>query len=617
MEDAPRILQAKDHTLEVYGGHLISNKFFNIVAMLSTSEAWYGEYPIKSITFSENKPEDKYGEFIPETGAITINLQRHFDATCKNVKSVDDVNAKYLSFRAGLWFDMLITFLHECFHCVARTTDAEGCKAAESDPQRKQAIEEDCTSAAQDTAFELFRDVDCEPCTISEEPFFGVRFMKFFVENIQEAGDDWAVRQSIMIDSEYIYYDEEDKDGLTTMREWLRCCEEGDPDANDERWDAKVRSIPNALVNPAVMVAGATTTREAKEVAVRPEAEVPAVVAVEQTVAVVGEFVQAPDNAAMAELMDEAIENAPVMEMESEVIQSIMMRKTSAEAELAVPNATVVVEPEGGASKKCSGCQADLPEGAKFCMNCATAVDAVATVCAFGGEAIKLNAFPAPQAQPAPTTEFITPQALPVAAPEFITPGTAQPTSQKRWSQSLRNDLPNIGMNVVDMKRILGEVYNRMHTHCFTKCGFQVSGADTGNATAWNAAFAGNVLEPLNITDIPGATDLIIAIDKNNPATGKTIMKHPVGDGYISGKITKGDEPVPSYAIYINNNGIEQKRIFMVQKAFKQTPNGYSVNSLKAQKGNQISWVWDGNDQLQSGGRRWIYKIENGIAEWL
>lgn len=685
-EATPRILQASaGHTIEVVGGNLVSDKMFNIAAMLLTADNYFGEYQINKLTFAENEPAGKFGTYCFETKEIALNLQGHFDEAVDGVMSKnEDIHAKYLSFHANIWYSLILTLLHEGFHGIIWDTEPAKCEKAKINKNLQNEIENDCTSHAEKLSFDLFRDYDMEPEAINQEPFFGFRFMKFFIDNIKDGDSDWAARQNIMVESDLVYYDEEDHDGIPTMREWLRNCEEGDPDKTDERWEKKPITIPNIMVNPGVMVmktmeAGATeaVATITKEVQVRQPVQA-------EPAMVMGDFAQAPDDAVMSEIMDATMANAVVMEMEdspfhddvgdyvqaemegvvAKAAEAVKIADTkyaetsawaagwAAEDDSPLPNGESLLDeamdemmaPELAEMKTvlatqqpmpapeptkfeyirdnvCKACNKFQPIGSKFCNNCGISMaEEVKTACVFGKE-VKLQPFGANVIPtPAPASEFIqsTTQpttSKPVQQSEFITPTGGN--EKRKFTQSLRNDLPNISMNVVDMKRILEEVYKRMHEHCFTKCGFQLSGVNTGNASAWNEGYAGNILEPINIADIPGATQLIIAIDRYNNATGKITMNSSITDGTISGKITKTDEPIPSYAVYINNNGVEQKRLFLVQRAFKMTANGYSQNSIKAQQGNQISWVLDGADRRPGEKAKYIYKVENGIAEWL
>jgi len=247
----------------------------------------------------------------------------------------------------------------------------------------------------------------------------------------------------------------------------------------------------------------------------------------------------------------------------------------------------------------CSKCNKQNDIGAKFCNACGTPLATTSQLPLFT---------PGQNVAKAPEQ---------VVADQFIGGGTqtaAQPTNPPKFVQAMRTGLPNISMDIGTMKNILGEVYNRMHSHIFEKCGFQVCGTDTGVATGFNPAMIGNILQPISIADIPRATELIIGYDKSDPATGKTIMKVSATDGLIAGKIAKTNQ-LPMYAIYINNNGTECKRLIMAQNPFKTNANGYTAPAEKAQQGNKISWVWDGGDGKQY--RTWFYKNENSIAKWL
>lgn len=640
----PRILQATGgHTIEVHGAHLISPKLFDITAMLFTAGEYFGGYHIAKVIFTDDviaptaeKPEGRYASYTEEDKSVLIGLRKHFLAACRNIQAEDDVNAKYLALRAGLWFDLLTSMLHEGFHAVVWDTAREHCIAAQTDMVRLQEIEDDCTHNASLLLMDLFRDFDIEPPTIAEEPYFGTRFMEFFVQQIQNGQADWAVRQEIMVESDIIYYDDEDKDGIRTMRNWLRLTKEGDPDMNDERWDATPKKIPAAHVNPAVMVASVETP---KEVALRPDTQIMVVGQNAQSVAEkVAEVAKADPSAQVIvssgfgllmsedDLLEE-VKNS-IGHMEGHVEPDENPSEEAIEEPIEIPVAKPVVEQqalplvEPKAELKpihCTQCGAKIIEGAKFCMHCAAPV------------ATQNANLPITKAEPEKTPPlFGTLPASPVktATPEttaqtqFIggaggqAPATTQPVSTggRQFTQSLRTGLPNIGMDVGTMKTILGEVYMRMHNHIFDKCGFQVCGAGTGNSVGFNPAMIGNVLQPISIADIPRAGEFIIAYDKYDPATGKTMMKVPVVNGLIAGKVSKTNH-MPFYAIYINNNGTECKRILMAQNPFKQTSNGYSATSVKAQQGNKISWVWDGADGQQY--RKWYHKIENGIAEWL
>ena len=627
MEENNRILQASaGHAIIVVGGNLISDKMFNIISMALTSPDLFGPYTINKITFSENQPEGKFGQYSVEEGEIIINLQRHFDAACKSIQQEEDVIAKNLSFRANLWYDLLFTIIHEATHAVAWAVDADSVKEKRATEQGKKDLEDDCNELAKETLVDLFRDYDCEPATIAEEPFFGARFMQFFIQNIKDKDADWAIRQSIMIDSDFIHYDENVNAGLKTMKEWLRLTIP-EEDAKHENWDKKGEMVPNAVVNPAVMVVGAETAEEqAVTTAVQTKEEAPLPMVQEQKVEaqptplaeehspkpiINDPFAQASDDAVMNEIAnsvghigtgdlgegaEESFEGYAQAEMQTQVAEEVK------------PVEHKVEEP---VITKCSNCQNDLPAKAQFCMFCGAKVGQT-TACVFGKENVNLNAFPGPgsQAVADTATQFVGGPTTPAQ--------TTGVTGQQQTfpKQVLRTNLANHNMSLVDMQRILEEVYRRMHEHVFSKCGFQVCGVGTGADKGFNPNFVGNVLEPIPIGDIPGANKLIIGFDKKNTQSGRLMKNTAITDGTISGWCTK-DKNLPTYAIYINNNGTECRRQFMVQNPFKIQYGGsdYTAPAKRAQQGNQISWVWDGQDGLTR--RVYLYKTENGVAEWL
>ena len=580
MEESSRILQASaGHTVTVVGGNLISNKMFNIMAMVLTSPDFFGPFSINKVIISGNEPEGKFGHHYVGKGEITINLQKHFDSACKSIQKEDDVNAKYLSFRANLWYDLLFTLIHEGGHVLIWEDDTEGTKRRKLTEEGRKEIEEDCNRLAKETIMDLFRDYDCEPATIAEEPYFAARFMQFFIQNIQGGESDWAVRQSIMIDSDFVHYDENANMGVKTMKEWIRMCTEGEV-YNHENWEKKGQSIPNAAVNPAVMVAGAAETPvETKELQTKQEAPLPMVqeetqVATQPEVATqpveipqtptTNPFAQASDDVVMKEILasEGHVGSVDIGEGGEESMEGYVQAELQSAPVVKQKVEHKVEEP---VITKCSNCQNDLPAKAQFCMFCGAKVDQT-TVCVFDKENVNLNAFPGPgsQAVASTATQFVGGPTTPAQT------GGAGGAQQSFPRQILRTNLPNHNMNLMQMRGILAEVFNRIHNHVFTKCGFQVCGAGTGASQGYNPNFVGNVQEPIAIGDIPGADKLIIGCDKKNSQTGRIMKNSAITDGTISGWVTKNAQ-IPAYAIYINNNGMECRRQWMVQNPIQNT----------------------------------------------
>lgn len=635
----------------IIGSQLVSPKLLDITAHLLSDPEFFGKITsVKQISFGENIPEGKYGAFDTANGEVAINLQKHFDATVEKLKKDENINIKYLSFKTILWFDLMTTLLHEFFHAEVCDASPDTCEAALTDDIIREQIESDCIGMASATIIDVFRDLDVEPPLMSTEPFFGTRYMQLFINEIKNGNEEWSIRQSIMHEKEYAFYDDKRDEGMKTMRGWVRTVEGADPDHKDKRWDNDPYSI-QCVEKAAVLV---------------DEPVVDEVIPLADGAPVVEGPIEAGDASAVADaVVTETVDVPPwdpaVLDPDTAMVMSMDMEEPPEDDEYtgaagfmagmmptspAVAPATAVVGPAGTKTwcPKCfdmfttdaegkicgnTGCgntlvvaldppaaaapaSTELHDGPK-CV-CGAKVDETDRFCFSCGASQGLEPTVVTAVPAAP------PQAvLPVfAAPQGVVPSPAVApavTAAPQFRQNLRVGLPNINMDQATMRGILEEIYRRMHEHAFTKCGFQLCGGQTGVDTGYHPAYAGNILQPINIADIPGALDLVIGFDKNDNVTGKTLMNQVIDGGVISGKLTKKDQ-LPSYAIYINNNGIEQKRVFMVQNAFKATANGYSSTALKAQQGHQISWVWDGADDL-GGTRRWIYKTENQFAQWL
>ncbi len=614
----------------IVGSQLVSPKLLDITAHLLTDPNYFGKISdIKSVSFIEDDPEIRYGAFDHTTGEVVINMQRHFDATVEKLKKDDNIHVKYLSFKTILWFDVLTTLLHEFFHGVQCSVSVDLCDEALKDDDVRAQLDKDCAEVAAEEIIHLFRDFDVEPSLMASEPFFGTRYMQLFINEIKNGNEEWSIRQSIMHEKEYAFYDDGRDEGMKTMRSWVRTVEGADPDHEDKRWDEdpqEVMSLETAAVMvdtpaPAEEVITLVEETTGLEAPVEIEAsDLDLAAAVKKDAAVVEVPKAADVDIPPWDTADLDPDTAMVMSMDMEEptdedegegagmgIMAAMLpvrpySELAADPSLGPPAVAPAPEERDGSElfvRKNCVCGVPPVADAKFCANCGVSIVAeippvVTAIPAAPAQAV-LPVFAAPQG--------VVPQPAIAPAPSHYTP------------QTLRMGLPNINMDQATMRGILEEIYRRMHEHAFTKCGFQLCGGQTGLDTGFNLAHAGNILQPINIADIPGAEQLVIGFDKYDNVTGKVQMNQPVVGGVISGKLTKKDQ-LPSYAIYINNNGIEQKRVFMVQNPFKVTGVNYSSTAVKAQQGHQISWVWDGADNL-GGGRRWIYKTENQFAQWL
>ena len=208
----------------------------------------------------------------------------------------------------------------------------------------------------------------------------------------------------------------------------------------------------------------------------------------------------------------------------------------------------------------------------------------------FGGEGIKTTdhpetmvaaAFggnPVPTNQPAPILPVQQAQAFPTVTPEtnVILPG------------------------VPDAAKIIHKVFMACYQHIFTNCKM-LTNSDVGFQ---NPEFV--LSTPVDLNSIPGATEIIVGADINDPQTGGYQNKVPIVNGMLFGNLKK-NTMLPGYTLLININGEYSTRALI-----PQNPATGSTTAIRARAGNAIMWIIDGS-KARDDGARWKYKIENGI----
>jgi hypothetical protein len=175
----------------------------------------------------------------------------------------------------------------------------------------------------------------------------------------------------------------------------------------------------------------------------------------------------------------------------------------------------------------------------------------------------------------------------------------------------MRNDLPNHNLSNEQIRAAVGEVFIRCYQHIFSKCGFA-----PGQNPAFVPELRNAVMEPVSVLGIPCIDQIMVGMDSVDPMTGNFTWCVPAVEGMIRGKITK-NLGLPSYTLYFNFNGHEQKRVIMPQNQWKvsATGGGYTGPAQRSQQGAMIIWMMDGDDSTP--GQKWRAKIENGTLEWL
>lgn len=131
------------------------------------------------------------------------------------------------------------------------------------------------------------------------------------------------------------------------------------------------------------------------------------------------------------------------------------------------------------------------------------------------------------------------------------------------------------GSNLGDVQHTLQQVLLAIYYHVFTKCGFvscdaEVVTDDAGNAIQPRGTFKDkwNVVDPINIANIPGALDLVVACDRYDE-NNKWKAEVPITDGMLRGTVSYGEkekDKMPQYVLFLNIGGKVYRHMFTFQR---------------------------------------------------
>ena len=177
-----------------------------------------------------------------------------------------------------------------------------------------------------------------------------------------------------------------------------------------------------------------------------------------------------------------------------------------------------------------------------------------------------------------------------VAAVQAQVAAAAAPAAEKEAPTTF----PPNNLSPETMAVVMKAVWQTLHHHVFTKCGWQQD-PTTGRFRFTNAIA---VLEGVDISTIItqcGAENFIMSYDTLN-ADGQGGEQYAAEDftGRIRGRFTVKDR-LPSYQIYLNIGGQRIRRSYVPQNPEKRgADNAYSPSANDAAAGNQIAWVFKG-----------------------
>jgi hypothetical protein len=568
--------------IAIYGSQLVSIKFMDIVKHALEGDDFLKEDIVKIIVFSMDQPVDQHGNpsfacYKPEPKLIGFNLQHHFDGAVELIKEIDG----YMSLRGHIWYNMILSLFHELYHGLFIATDTEKEMSAMSE------IEETCNDLADEALTALAREFDIEPPSMGEEPFFGTRYMEFYIREIREGKDSWCIRQDALHDGMNIHYDDERKEYIKLFRTFMRYTHGGDSDHKDPTWDVEPQQL---MITPEAVVAE-VVEHPAKVVQEYGQAPPAAVFQAptgqfhgidEEAVAMmaVEDEMGGESSAYVMEDYDTLPAEAAGIDMSAgPAAQPTTHVKVETTAPVVVNRGADTVTPAPGT---CAGCNAIVEPTAAFCSGCGSKLVA-ATV------------------ETAPAVEPVVVAQLPTTAPPTAHRGAP--------GQQLRSGLVNHEWTADQFRHIVERILFRAYAHLFNKCGYNIMARPAFDETQkWGVlepVFVGDACEDDEVNKVLLGHDII--------ENGINRINVPITDGFIRGFCTKKGM-LPCYTLYFNANGREIKRILLPTNPWKEkTPGVYSKPAIRAQQGAIIAWMMDGDDNATD---KWRGRIENSIFYW-
>ena len=229
----------------------------------------FEEVTVFGIIFEEEKPVDKngvaqFGGFYPLCKTFVVNLMAHWTDTLKEVvKPSCNMRADQI-----LWFNLLITIIHELKHC----SDLREC----SDNIAKfEALEDHAQDWAYEALFQLAADgIDIEMPDMLDDPTFGEPMTSLY-EEIMTGGEDWHKIQEGLINDGLILRAENVK--FSTFRDYLKAT---DPQA-ERIWVEVLDQVEDCLEETASCEGAAISdlaevATNAENIQIIPKAAMPA-----------------------------------------------------------------------------------------------------------------------------------------------------------------------------------------------------------------------------------------------------------------------------------------------------------------------------------------------------
>ena len=537
----------------IIGLSLVGQKIGAIIQQILSLDGDRENFGVTSISFrKDNVPKEKLGISYPLAGAIVINLEEHWNMCVEDMKK----GTLCLSLQGHIWQQLLLTILHEVHH-VDACRDPEMLELVET---AKEDLDAEAEEWAQEIITDLAKEFDIEPISLAEMEFFGVKLMELAEKLTSGAeGMEWLDAQLKLMEDGVIYCDTANEIITKSFREYRRGVV--DPEGKDESW-GKAVSVVDLVVDGKVIGEGEETEKE-------------------------------PDVVDLPANYDNSIEQDEAEEAAVEKALAAAAAAVGEEgSELTADDEATVLSPEEVDDSNV----VEAPV-AIFAVDVPNAAPAAATNA-------PLFAPATPAAPVAPTPGAVPLPASVVQQNLFVANAAAGPATPP---PATPQQYPVNNVEAEKFKAFMKDVYLRLYTHMFTKCGWQLQ-SDQGFT---NPA---GVLEGVKLDDLEkmhGVQNVVMEYKTVN-AQGQPITEKY--QGFVRGTVfTKSNTfGLPAYVLFLNFNGMQLKRSLVPQNPAKRGPDGqYKATAIEARQGHAIAWV------MADGANAWRGKIRDNVYEEL
>jgi hypothetical protein len=186
------------------------------------------------------------------------------------------------------------------------------------------------------------------------------------------------------------------------------------------------------------------------------------------------------------------------------------------------------------------------------------------------------------------------------------TPATAPPPQYATAAQTQAEVAvyPATGLTKEGTGEVVVGLYRKIYDHIFGKCG-RLLNSDLG--------FSNPEAVTLGIPLTEMEKKVVVKMDCLDP-NGRWCPNMQTSGGLLFGSIMKNAK-LPTFKIYVNENGFERVRMMLPQNSAKRDGSGnYTKPALQARAGSCIMYIMEGNDAVANAtGKKFLLKIVDGV----